>query len=60
MANRLFLQLTLPLMVTFTLCSVFTLRHSKLVRRYGLTTVAVARQLYRCVSKAPPPIRAPN
>jgi len=58
--NRGLAAVSLILLVAFTLCSVFTLRHSKLVRRYGLTTVAVARQLYRCVSKAPPPIRAPN
>ena len=58
--NRSLAAVSLVLLVAFALCSAFTLRHSKLVRRYGLTTVAVARQLYRYVSKAPPPIRAPN
>jgi hypothetical protein len=58
--NRGLAAVSLILLVAFALCSAFTLRHSKLVRRYGLTTVAVARQLYRYVSKAPPPIRAPN
>lgn len=50
----------LTLLVAFNLCSAFVLRHSKLVRRYGLTSVAVAHQLHGCVSKAPPSIRAPN
>ena len=51
---------TLILFLAFTLCSAFALRHSKLVRRYQLATVAVARQLYCCLSKAPPSIRAPD
>jgi len=58
--NRGLAAVGLTLLVAFALCSAFALRHSKLVRRYGLTTVAVARQLYSCVSKAPPSIRAPD
>lgn len=58
--NRGLAAVTLILFLAFTLCSAFALRHSKLVRRYHLAAVAVARQLYRCLSKAPPSIRAPD
>jgi len=51
---------TLILLIAFALSSNFVLRHSKLVRRYPLTAVAVARQLYGWISKAPPSIRAPD
>ena len=37
---------TCILLLTFALCSAFTLRHSKLVPLCGLTALAVARQLY--------------
>lgn len=57
--NRGLAAVTLILLIAFGLCSAFVLRHSKLVRRYQVAAVAVARQLYRCLSKAPPSIRAP-
>lgn len=58
--NRGLPAVVLILLVAFALCSAFTLRHSKLVRRYGLPTIAVAQQLHVWVSKAPPSIRAPD
>jgi Transposase DDE domain len=58
--NRGLAAVTLILMLAFTLCSAFTLRHSKLYRRYRLTTIEVARQLHRSLSKLPPRIRAPD
>ena len=51
---------TLILLLTFALCSAFTLRHSKLVPLYGLTALAVARQLYCSACSALPSIRAPD
>ncbi len=51
---------TLILLLAFTLCAAFTHCHSKLVRRYRLTTLEVARQLRCSVSKLPPRIRAPD
>lgn len=50
----------LILMLAFTLCAAFTQCHSKLVRRYHLTGIEVARQLRVSVSKLPPKIRAPD
>jgi hypothetical protein len=50
----------LILMLAFTLCAAFTQCHSKLVRRYHLTGIEVARQLRVSVSKLPPRIRAPD
>ena len=58
--NRGLAAVTLILILAFTLCSAFVLRHSKLVPLYGFTTVAVARQLYGSAGKAPPSIRAPD
>jgi hypothetical protein len=58
--NRGLAAVTLILLIAFALSSSFTLRHSKLVRRHRLTTVAVAHQLRGSVSKAPPCIRAPD
>jgi len=51
---------TLIALLAFTLCSAFALRHSKLVRCYRMTTIEVARQLHRSLSKLPPNIRAPD
>jgi hypothetical protein len=51
---------TLILLIAFTLCSAFVLRHSKLARRDHLTGIAVAAQLRAGISKAPPSIRAPT
>ena len=50
----------LILLIAFNLCSAFVLRHSKLARRDHLTAIAVAAQLHRCISKAPPSLRAPT
>ena len=47
-------------LLAFTLCSAFIHCHSKLVRLYRLTTIEVASQLRRSVSKLPPHIRAPD
>jgi hypothetical protein len=58
-ANRGLAAVTLVLLLAFNLSSAFVRCHSKLVRRYRLSTVAVARQLYFWLSKAPPSIRAP-
>ncbi|MGO9271786.1 MAG: hypothetical protein ACLQOO_16240 [Terriglobia bacterium] len=58
--NRGLAAVTLILLLAFTLGSAFTLRHSKLYRRYRLTTIEVAHQLHRSLSKLPPRIRAPD
>jgi hypothetical protein len=50
----------LILLIAFNLCSAFVLRHSKLARRNHLTAIAVAAQPHRCISKAPPSVRAPT
>jgi len=57
--NRGLPAVTFILLIAFALSSHFVLRHSKLVRRYHLTAVAVAQQLHAWISKAPPSIRAP-
>lgn len=59
-ANRGLAAVTLILLLAFTLCAAFTQCHSKLVRRYRLTAIEVARQLRRSLSKLPPNIRAPD
>ncbi len=58
--NRGLAALTLILLLAFSLCSAFTLRHSKLFRRYRTTAIEVACQLRRSLSKLPPNIRAPD
>jgi DDE family transposase len=58
--NRGLPAVTLILLIAFALSSNFLLRHSKLVRLHDLSAVAVARQLYSWISKAPPSIRAPD
>ncbi len=58
--NRGLAAVTLILLIAIALCGCFILRHSKLVRRDHLTAVAVAAQLHAWISKAPPPIRAPD
>jgi hypothetical protein len=58
--NRGLPAVTLILLLAFTLSSAFTLRHSKLFRRYRMTTIEVAHQLRRSLSKPPPTIRAPD
>ena len=58
--NRGLPAVALILMLAFNLCAAFTQCHSKLVRRYRLTGIEVARQLRVSVSKLPPRIRAPD
>ena len=58
--NQGLAAVTLILLIAFGLCSAFVLRHSKLARRDQLTALAVATQLHRCISKAPPSVRAPT
>ena len=58
--NQGLAAVTLILLIAFTLGSAFVRRHSKLVRRHHLTALAVAAQLHRCISKAPPSVRAPT
>ena len=59
-ANRGLAAVTLILLLAFTLCAAFTQCHSKLVRRYRLSTIELARQLRCSLSKLPPNIRAPD
>ena len=59
-ANWGLAAVTLILLLAFTLCAAFTQCHSKLIRRYHLTAIEVARQLRRSLSKLPPNIRAPD
>ena len=58
--NRGLPAVTLILLLAFTLCSAFALRHSKIFRRYPMSTIEVARQLFRSLNKLPPKIRAPS
>ena len=58
--NRGLAAVTLILLLAFTLCSAFVRCHSKLVRLYSFTTIEVASQLRRSLSKLPPNIRAPS
>ena len=59
-ANRGLAAVSLILLLAFTLCSAFIHCHSKLFRRYSMSTLEVARQLRFSVSKLPPNIRAPD
>ena len=59
-ANRGLAAVTLILLIAFTLSAAFIHCHSKLVRRYRVANLEVARQLRRSVSKLPPNIRAPD
>ena len=58
-ANHGLAAVVLILLIAFALCSAFVIRHSKLARCDHLSGVAVAAQLYTCISKSPPSIRAP-
>ena len=58
--NRGLAAVSLILLLAFTLAMAFTHCHSKLFRRYRMTTTAVACQLRRSVAKLPPKIRAPD
>ena len=46
-------------LIAFCLCSCFVLRHSKLVKLYRISSLAVARQLAAWIWR-PPPIHPPN
>ena len=59
-ANRGLAAVSLILLLAFTLCSAFIFCHSKLFRRYPMSTLEVARQLRLSISKLPPNIRAPD
>jgi hypothetical protein len=59
-ANRGLAAVSLILLLAFTLCSAFIHCHSKLFRRYSMSTIEVAQQLRFSVSKLPPNIRAPD
>lgn len=59
-ANRGLAAVSLILLLAFTLCSAFIYCHSKIFRRYSMSTIEVARQLRFSVSKLPPNIRAPD
>ena len=59
-ANCGLAAVSLIVLLAFTLSMAFTHCHSKLFRRYRMTTTAVACQLRRSVSKLPPKIRAPD
>src|SRR5713101_8847883 len=57
--NRGLAAVVLILCLAFTLFSAFALLHSKLLRRYRLALVEVARQLHRSLWQLSPPIRSP-
>jgi Transposase DDE domain len=59
-ANRGLAAVSLILLLAFTLCSAFIHCHSKIFRRYPMSTLEVARQLRFSISKLPPHIRAPD
>jgi len=58
--NRGLAVVSLILLLAFTLSTAFTHCHSKLFRRYRMTTLEVANQLRLDVSKLPSKIRAPD
>ena len=58
--NRGLAAVSLILLLAFTLSTAFIHCHSKLFRRYRMTTLEVAHQLRRAVAKLPPNIRAPD
>jgi Transposase DDE domain len=59
-ANRGLAAVSLILLLAFTLCSAFIHCHSKIFRRYPMSTLEVARQLRLSLSKLPPNARAPD
>lgn len=58
--NRGLAAVTLILAIAFVLSSAFALVHSKLFRRYSISLIEVARQLYRSALRTLPPIRSPD
>jgi hypothetical protein len=59
-ANRGLAAVSLILLLAFTLCSAFIHCHSKIFRRYPMSTIEVSRQLRLSLSKLPPNVRAPD
>lgn len=59
-ANCGLAAVSLILLLAFTLSMAFIHCHSKLFRRYRMTTIEVASQLRRSTTKLPPKIRAPD
>ena len=59
-ANRGLAAVSLILLLAFTLCSAFIHCHSKIFRRYPMSTIEAARQLRLSISKLPPNTRAPD
>ena len=59
-ANRGLAAVSLILLLAFTLCSAFIHCHSKIFRRYSMSTLEVVRQLRLSISKLPPNARAPD
>jgi len=59
-ANCGLAAVSLILLLAFALSTAFIHCHSKIFRRYRMTTIEVACQLRRGVSKLPPNIRAPD
>jgi hypothetical protein len=59
-ANRGLAAVSLILLLAFTLSMAFTHGHSKIFRRYRMSTIEVAGQLRRDVSQLSPKIRAPD
>jgi hypothetical protein len=58
--NRALAAVTPVLCLVFVLSSAFTLRDSKIVRRYHVTGRGVARQLYHSLWRWQPPVPAPD
>jgi hypothetical protein len=58
--NRGLAAVSLILLLAFTLSMTFIHCHSKIFRRYRMTTIEVASQLRRGISKLPPKIREPD
>lgn len=59
-ANRGLAAVSLIVLLAFTLSSAFIHCHSKIFRRYPMSTLEVARQLRLSLSKLPPRTRAPD
>lgn len=59
-ANRGLAAVSLILLLAFTLSTAFIRCHSKLFRRYRMTTIAVACQLRRSATTLQPKIRSPD
>ena len=58
--NRGLPVVSLIALLAFTLCSAFVHCHSKIFRRYRMSTIEVARQLRLSISKLPSNARAPD